>query len=150
MLLLGVNTQEVAICLQEVMTQAEQAAAALKAERRRYQALEKQLKATSEAKLEAVAGAAAAAEERQASSTELDRVKRVAEERAGLVVQAENAAVEARQQCDAQVRHLSCAHSRQGCLYGRSHRVLHLRSESAGRVLCILYLIFWCSIKIYY
>lgn len=83
--------------------QALQATAALKAERKRTCAAEKQLKAANEAKAEAVAAAAKAAEEAAAGSMELDRARRLSEERAALVVQAENAAVEARQQCDVQV-----------------------------------------------
>lgn len=88
---------------QEVAAQALQASNALKSERRRTQAVEKQLKAANEAKAEAVAAAARAIEELAASKGELDRAKRVADERAALVVQAENAAVEARQACDVQV-----------------------------------------------
>lgn len=94
--------------LQEVAAQAEQASTALKAERRRSQAAEKQVKAAMEAKAEASAAAAAAVEELGASQGEVERIRRLAEERVGLVVQAENAAVEAQQQCHAQVRQ-NCA-----------------------------------------
>ena len=83
--------------------QALQASNALKAERKRTVTIEKQLKLAHEAKAEAVAAAAKATEDSVAGQMELERVKRLAEERAALVVQAENAAVEARQQCDVQV-----------------------------------------------
>ena len=90
-------------CVQEVAAQALQASQALKAERRRTLAVEKQLKASNEARAEAAAAAVRAAEELEAGRAEGERSKRLAEERAALVVQAENAAVEARQQCDMQV-----------------------------------------------
>lgn len=89
--------------LQEVAAQAEQALAALKVERRKLQAAEKQLKAAAESRAEAIAAAAASSEELVVSRAELERFKRLSEDRAGLVVQAENAAVETSQQCDAQV-----------------------------------------------
>ena len=50
-----------------------------------------------------MAAAAKSAEELASRQAELERLKRLAEERTSLVVQAENAAVEARQQCDVQV-----------------------------------------------
>lgn len=105
------------IWLQEVAAQAEQALAALKAERRKLQAAEKQLKAMAESRSEATVQAAAVAEELALSKAETERFKRLSEERASLVVQAENAAVETSQQCDAQVRSIKCALScMRGCL----------------------------------
>ena len=97
--------------MQEVAAQALQASNALKTERRRTLAVEKQLKVVHEAKAEAAVMAAKATEELAAGQGELERVKRLADERAALVVQAENAAVEARQQCDVQVSclgHFDC------------------------------------------
>ena len=76
--------------LQEVATQALQASNALKAERKRSLAIEKQVKAANEGKVDAHAAAAKAADER-----------------AALIVRAENAAVETRQQCDLQVEQAS-------------------------------------------
>ena len=80
------------------------AATQVKSERKKREGADKELRAAHEARTAAAAAAARAQEQLQAQQGDLDRWQRLAEERAGLVVRAENAACEMRQACDKQVR----------------------------------------------
>lgn len=93
--------------LQELAAHVRNAATQVKSERKRREGAEKELKAAHEARTQAAAAAAKAGDQIQAQQAEMDRWQKLAEERSGLVVQAENAAIEMRQACDKQVLPLS-------------------------------------------
>ena len=80
------------------------AATQVKSERKKREGAEKELRAAHEARTAAAAAAVRAQEQLQAQQGDLVRWQRLAEERAGLAVRAENAACEMRQACDKQVR----------------------------------------------
>ena len=90
--------------LQELAAHVRNAAVQVKSQLKRREGAEKELKAAHEAKSQALVSAQQAKALASAQQAELQRWRQLAEERAALVVQAENAAIEMRQACDQQVR----------------------------------------------